>query len=156
MIFRDIAIVTACATAILISPQQSKAAPNEPPVWHWYSECANQQKVELKVVLDGAAIYKSSFFACSMLRSSIVPEPKQRILEFTLPAKANQRMKATTKIPVEGNIWEAGSDPDAILVGVSFATKDRVLLNTVHIAEMGKTTTSQLATGLFVVTTMSK
>ena len=155
MIIRRIVIV-ACATVVLMSPQQLEAAPNEPPVWHWYSECAKQQKVELKMLLDGAVIYKSTFSACSMPRSSIVPEPKQRGLEFTLPAKGNQRLKVPTKIPVEGNIWEAGSDPDAILVGVSFATKDQVLLNTLHIAEMGKTTTSQLARGLFVVTTMAK
>ena len=156
MIIRRITFFAACAFGILISPQPLVAAQVETPVWHWFSECNKGDKVELKVLLDGVAIYKSLFPACSMLRGSIIPEPKQRILEFTLPAIANKRLRAPAKITVEGNIWEAESDPDAILIGVSFATKDQVLLNSVHIAKMGKTTSSHLAPGLVVMTTVAK
>ena len=156
MINRRIASLAIFASGILIAPLQSVAAPAEGPVWHWFGVCVNGHKVELQVLLDGVAIYASSFPACPMLRESIISEPKQRILEFTLPPKAQQRLRAPAKTSVEGNIWEAGSETDGLLLGVSFATKSQVLLNTLHYAEIGKTTTSQLARGLVVVTSMAK
>ena len=60
------------------------------------------------------------------------------------------------KVAVEGNIWEAGSESDSVLLGISFSTKDQVLLNTLHIAEMGRTSSSELAPGLIVKTSMAK
>src|SRR5262249_45329229 len=54
---------------------------------------------------------------------------------FKAPAKLFGDEFASLGAPdVEGNIWEAGSEHDEILLGVSFMVKDRVLLNTIYIA----------------------
>ena len=53
---------------------------------------------------------------------------------------------------IEGNIWQAGSDPGVILFGVSFSTKKQVLLNTIHIAKAGVTSVSEIDPGLTVRT----
>jgi len=47
---------------------------------------------------------------------------------------------------------QAGADPAAILLGVSFATKQQVLLNTIHIARPGKASISEIDRGLTVRT----
>ena len=153
---RRLAILAVCTLGMSSAPEQSFAAESNVPVWHWFSECAKGHKIELQVLLDGSPIYSSSFYVCPMLRSSIIPEPKQRILEFTLPTKAQQRLRTPAKVAVEGNIWEAGSESDSVLLGISFSTKDQVLLNTLHIAEMGRTSSSELVPGLIVKTSMAK
>jgi len=53
---------------------------------------------------------------------------------------------------IEGNIWQAGADPGVILFGVSFSTKEQVLLNTIHIAEPSKESASEIDRGLIVRT----
>jgi hypothetical protein len=53
---------------------------------------------------------------------------------------------------IEGDIWQAGADPDTMLLGLSFATKDQVLLNTIHIAKPGKVSQTKVDSGIVVKT----
>jgi hypothetical protein len=53
---------------------------------------------------------------------------------------------------IEGNIWEAGSEHDKILLGVSLMTKDRILLNTIHFAAASTVSQAPLAQGLVLTT----
>jgi hypothetical protein len=53
---------------------------------------------------------------------------------------------------IEGNIWEAGADPDALTLGVSFVNGNRILTNTVHIAHPAARNESVVATGLVIRT----
>jgi len=56
------------------------------------------------------------------------------------------------KEKIEANIWEAGADPNDILLGVSFATRDQILLNTVHIVKPGRPTQMTLDRGVVIRT----
>jgi len=51
---------------------------------------------------------------------------------------------------IEGDIWQAGGEEDALILGVSFSTKKQVLLNTLHIARPDKQSSSELDTGIFI------
>jgi hypothetical protein len=62
----------------------------------------------------------------------------------------------TTTETVEGTIWQAGADPDDILLGVSFVAHDQVLLNTIHIVKPGEPTESKLDRGLVIKTYPTK
>ena len=53
---------------------------------------------------------------------------------------------------IEGNVWQAGSDPDELLLGISFSTKNQVLLNTIHIAKPGRVSSSEVDRGIVVRT----
>ena len=156
MISRCLAIFVVFTFCMASALGQSVTTESNVPVWHWSRGCAKAHKVELQVIMDGAAIYSSSLSVCPMLRGSMIPEPKQQTLEFTLPTKAKQRLRAPVKVAVEGNIWEAGSESNSVILGISFSTKNQVLLNTLHIAEMGRTSSSELAPGLIVKTSMAK
>lgn len=53
---------------------------------------------------------------------------------------------------IEGRIWQAGADPDDILLGVSFLAHDQASLNSIHIAKPGKPAESKLDPGLLIET----
>ena len=48
---------------------------------------------------------------------------------------------------IEANIWQAGADPDALLLGVTFVS-DRVLLNSIHVAKPDTASASQVDRGV--------
>jgi hypothetical protein len=52
---------------------------------------------------------------------------------------------------IEGNIWQAGGEPGALSLGISFDTKNQILLNTLHIARPDTQTSSELHQGLFII-----
>lgn len=54
-----------------------------------------------------------------------------------------------------GDLWLAGADPDALIIGVTFRSADSNHMNTIHIAHPNKQDRSEIATGLVVVTTPS-
>jgi hypothetical protein len=53
---------------------------------------------------------------------------------------------------VEGNIWRAGTDGGAILFGLSFSSRNQILLSTIHIAKLDGESTSEIDRGLKVRT----
>jgi len=108
----------------------------------------------LEVLLDGKSIYHSEFRACLMDRNDTKSESQRKIRVFYISGghtfQGEYHTKKTDKI--EGNIWQAGADPGDMLLGLSFETKDQVLLNTLHIAKPGETTQSKLDSGIVVRT----
>ena len=73
---------------------------------------------------------------------------------FTLLAviffQGKYRTRSTDSI--EGDIWQAGGEPGALSLGISFDTKNQILLNTLHIARPDTQTSSELHKGLFITT----
>ena len=140
--------------AVPLSGQARTSAPNE-VVWHWFGACASGDSLVLEVHLDGKAVYSSAFPVCQSRRSEIQPEPQQRILEFRFDAEP-KRFRAQDKAEgtqlIVGNIWEAGRKRDAIRLGVSFATEQRVLLNTIHVARAHSPSRSERVRGLVITT----
>ena len=114
-----------------------------------------RRSLVLEVHLDGKAVYSSAFPICQSRRSEIRPEPQQRILEFRFDAEP-KRFRAQDKAEgtqlIVGNIWEAGRKRDAIRLGVSFATEQRVLLNTIHVARAHAPSRSERVRGLVITT----
>ena len=53
---------------------------------------------------------------------------------------------------IEGSIWQAGSDPGIIYLGLFFSNGHQILLNTLHIAKPYKESTFEIDRGLSVHT----
>jgi hypothetical protein len=53
---------------------------------------------------------------------------------------------------IEGDIWQAGGEPNGLTLGISFDTKKQILLNTLHVARPDKQTSSELDRGLSITT----
>ena len=149
-----VAALTLPLVAVPLAGQARTSAPNE-VVWHWFGACASGDSLALEVHLDGKLVYSSAFPICQSRRSDIQPEPQQRILEFGFdaePKRFRAQDKAEGTQPIAGNIWEAGGKRDAVRLGVSFATEQRVLLNTMHVARAHSPSRSERVRGLVITT----
>jgi hypothetical protein len=137
----------------------SVRASQEGPVWFWFATCGGPA-MALEVRLDRGIIFKSSFPLCRADRSSIYARGNSKGLHFAFkPHRAivwqGYRDKDDTTRAnqvIEGDIWLAGSDPDALLLGVDFTSSDTIYMNTIHIAHPTQRDRTEIARGLVVTT----
>lgn len=102
----------------------------------------------IEVLLRGKAIYRSSFPVCPINDRS-----KEVVKTLVFSFKGGHNFQGTTpNQAIDGNIWQAGTDPGVILLGLSFATRKELLLNIIHIAKPDRESISEIDTGLTVRT----
>lgn len=108
----------------------------------------------VEALLDGKVVYRSSFPICKTIDASEMADRQQRILAFHFKGGhlCQGEYHTTSAQTIEGNIWQAGADPDDLILGVSFATKNQVVLNTIHIARPDSASTSEVDRGIVVKT----
>jgi len=123
-------------------------------LWHWFDTCSDERKMGVEVLLDGKAIYHSSFPVCPISDLGKTKERPQKVMAFSFRGGHTFQGEYHTvrSQKIAGNIWQAGTDPGVILLGFSFSTKEQVLLNTVHIARPGIGSKSEIDHGLVVRT----
>ena len=76
----------------------------------------------------------------------------QRTLVFKIAGPHKSLFGEPRKETLEGNVWQAGRDPDGIVLGVSFARPKRVWCNSLHVLDPNKASKTVLARGLIVKT----
>ena len=120
-------------------------------VWSWSEHCGKQQKkyLGIQVFLDSKTVYESSVPIC---RTKHRASPKTIVFYFKGGHTFQDEHRTSPKETIEGNVWLAGSDPDAIIFGVDFSNRKRILLNTVHIAKPGGESISLIDGGMRVRT----
>ena len=146
-----------CALALMPVPASGQAPPSarEQLVWHWFGGCASSDSLILEFHLDGKLVYSSTFPICHVRRSDIRPEPQQRLLTFDFdaaPHRFGTQYRASEPEPITANIWEASQRRTGVVLGVSFATTERVLLNTRHAARPDSPARSEWIRGLELIT----
>jgi hypothetical protein len=110
--------------------------------------------MRLEVLLSGNVIHRSSFPICSITDRSEEVDNQQKIVAFSFKGGyvfQSEYHTARTQT-IEGNIWQAGADPGAILFGISFTSQNQILLNTIHVAKPESESTSEIDRGLIVRT----
>lgn len=118
-------------------------------VWVWSPECHADQRLGVTVRLEGKVIYKNALPICRGARSAEAGRADFHIHGGHI-FQGQYRTRASD--PVEGDIWQAGGEQDGLILGVSFETKRQVLLNTLHVANPNKQTSSELDRGLSITT----
>jgi hypothetical protein len=115
----------------------------------------------LEVVLSRKVIYRSSFPICPIndysdkvkhLLSARGTPGRELVFSFKGGHVFQGEYRTTPTQTIEGNVWQSGADPGVILLGLSFATKKQVLQNTIHVAPVGKASSSEIDPGLTVRT----
>lgn len=118
-------------------------------VWIWSKRCNGDHKLGVTIRHDRKVLYIGTLKICRGGR-----DEEDGRAEFYFPGghtfQGEYRTGSTDRI--EGDIWEAGGDPDDLILGISFCTGKQILLNTLHIARPGMQTSSELDTGLFITT----
>jgi hypothetical protein len=141
-----------------LAAAQVPESPDDQRVWQWFGSCSLRQTMQATLLLRGKELFAASLPVC-VLRRADGRDGQQKRLEFTFRAKATEfgeEFKSFGEPEIEGNIWLAGGDPDALLLGLSFTVPKRILLNTVHIAKVARPSESQLAERLVMRTSEVK
>ena len=129
------------------------------PVWFWFATCGGPN-MTLEVRFDKRTVEKVVLPLCRAARDSSDSQGETSRIEFSFKPNrplvwAGYRERAD-RTPagqlLEGYIWQAGADPDWLTIGVSFMTRSRVLMNTIHIAHPDRRDESTIAKGLSLIT----
>lgn len=134
-------------------------ADDEAPVWFWFSTCEGPL-MALEVVFDEQAVFETRFPVCQAPRSSPYSQGQDTRISFvftpTRPIEwrgyRDEPDTSSANEPLRIDLWEAGADPDALIIGVSAMGSDRIYMNTLHIAVLDRRRVSEVTEGLTVAT----
>ena len=105
------------------------------------------------MVIDGKTAFQSDFAVCQIPKETKASFPQKNIVFSIKGGHTFQKQYVTTPHEmIRGDIWLAGSDPDDLLLGVSFMDDKRVLLNTIHIAKPNQESSAEIDPGIEVRT----
>ena len=60
--------------------------------------------------------------------------------------------RTSANVLLQADIWQAGADPDRLLIGFSCSDDRTVYMSTIHVAHPGQRDRSEVAPGLAVLT----
>lgn len=131
----------------------------ESPVWFWNSG-KNGPKMKLEVQLDQNVIFATSFTISHQKRSVIPENSHQPVISFSFKAERpiawsgyrDENVVSPAKQTIKCDIWMAGADPMAIILGLDFTESNLILINTLHIAVPASEARSEIVPGLVIVT----
>jgi hypothetical protein len=129
--------------------QPLAATANSDVVWTWSNRCNDDHRLGVRILLDNKVLYRGVLPICRGSRD----EEDGRVEFHSSGGHTFQGEYHTrTTDSIEGDIWQAGGEGDALILGISFDTGKQVLLNTIHIAKPGKQTSSELDKGILITT----
>jgi hypothetical protein len=127
-------------------------------VWYWFATCGGPvMKLELR--LHKKLLFDASFPLCQANRDTVASQGAKGRIDFVLkvPRAINwegyhDHDKSSKDDLIEVNFWLAGSDPDQLAIGASFADAKKILMNGLHLASPYKRSETEMAKGLVVIT----
>lgn len=151
---RSIKLVALLFCGALLGGKSAES--QEQRVWFWFTSCGNEALV-LQVTLDGEPLYRATIPICQATREDHTASEK---VSFTFqPPRAirwtGYRDDApTTKAgqTLSADLWQAGADPNDLLLGVSVSDGRVVYMNAAHVAYPEKLNTTEIEKDLVVTT----
>jgi hypothetical protein len=142
---------------------QGAPATSGDTVWFWFATCGGPT-MTLEVRLDTATMYKTSFPICRAARATSSSQGEDGRVEFWFTPRrpivwtGYRDAPDTTRANqvIEGSLWEAGADANDLVLGVSFSTGERIVINTVHVTHPQTPDATEIAHGLSVLTYPAK
>jgi hypothetical protein len=128
-------------------------------VWSWFASCDSKELI-LDVSLDGVLLYNSAIQICRVHRGAPEGRGARKRIAFSFhPRRAitwsgyqNADVNTAAGQTLKMDLWEAGADPDELLLGVSVSDKHTIYMNTIHPASPDKPKSTEIARGLVVST----
>jgi hypothetical protein len=133
------------------------AVSQEQRVWFWFASCGPEALV-LEVKLDGTLLYSSTIPLCRANRGADRGEsPKisfsvqpRRAIEWS--GYRDVDVTTTAGHSLHLDLWQAGADPDDLLIGISVSDVDSLYMNAIYIAYPKEPNSMEIAKGLVVST----
>jgi hypothetical protein len=138
---------------------EAPSSSQDGPVWYWQAR-SNAQRMKLEVRLDNKTIFTTTFSIARTARSAIPKRSYTKKIRFSFKPERSivwsgyrdEDVVSPAKQRIECDMWMAGADESAIILGVSFDRPDAILMNTLHLASPTSEARSEIADGLVVVT----
>jgi hypothetical protein len=142
-------LFTALAAVSAVAQQLPTHSQSGDKVWIWSKQCNGQRKLSVIVRSDTKVLFSGVLPICRGSR-----EAENGRVEFHFAGGRTFQGKYPTRSTdlVEGDMWQAGGESNAIILGVSFAASKHELLNTLYIARPEKKASSELDKGLSIAT----
>ncbi len=127
------------AAVLAVAQQPSSLPEKRDVVWTWSKRCNDDHKLGVTVRLDRKVLYRGVLPIC---RGSRDAEDGRVEFHFAGGHTFQGEYRTRSTDSIEGDIWQAGGEPDALILGISFDAGKQILLNTIHIAKPEKQTSS--------------
>ena len=118
-------------------------------VWQWRSDCDQPTTLRVEVLTETVRLLETRLLLCRGVRDCAGLQKNS--IKFPTPDMAD-RFGASRDATTTGDVWVAGGEPDGVILGVSFQTEDRVLLNTLRFVPASGASQTDLMTGVRLVT----
>lgn len=147
-------------TPSAFSGDTASASDHSPDVvWVWNRECPAATTIALRVRLDGAVVFSTSAPICRWERrfekgrASFRFTPARPLVWYAHrsdPGDGSEDPGETTSAGTEFEVefWQAGGEPDLVLLGYSVAAGDGLHMNAVHFLSPTEKSATTMAPGL--------
>jgi hypothetical protein len=130
--------------------QQPPASTGTPEsVWTWSKQCDGHQELGVTVRLERKLLYRGILPIC---RGNREAEDGRVEFHFSGGHRFQGEYRTRSTDSIAGDIWQAGGESDALILGISFDSGRQILLNTLHVAKPDKQASSELDKGLVITT----
>lgn len=146
---QSVLLFIALLPALAVAQESSSHRKAPDVVWTWSKQCNAKQQLNVLVRLGSRVLYQGFIPICQGSRDT---EDGRVDFGFVSGHLFGGQYRAPGTDKIEGDIWQAGGETDALVLGVSFATKKQILLNTLHVASPSKKTSTELDKGLSITT----
>jgi hypothetical protein len=147
---RPLMLLLATSLGLPLIAQQHVSQQRHDTVWTWSAQCNAKHQLRVTVHLQSKLLYEGLLSICRGERDA---EDGRAEFHFSSDHVFSGEYRARRGDSIEGDIWQAGGETDALVLGVSLATKKQVVLNTLHIARPDRQTSAELDTRLYITTT---
>lgn len=113
----------------------------------WSQKCVDPQHLGVTVRFHTKVLYQGTLPICKGRR-----DEEEGKLHFRISAGYPLRSASHTHVPVEGDIWQASGDPDALILGIALMGPRKIWVNSLHVAKVDQIATSEIDEGLFIST----
>jgi hypothetical protein len=132
-----------------IAQQPSTSTGTLQAVWTWSKQCDNKHVLGVTIQLQRKVLYRGVLPICHGSREA---EDGRVVFHFSGGHRFQGEYRTRPTDSIEGDIWQAGGESDALILGVSFDSTRQILLNTLHVASPNKSTSTELDKGLVITT----
>jgi hypothetical protein len=151
-------VLLAIFVAFVVNSQEIATEPDR-LYWFWSTEC-DERELSITVSIDELTNYSWSVPLCHDTWAKRERAGDKIRIRFDFEAKRSFSWSGYTDEvqfnpvgdTINGNIWLAGSEPDGMIIGVTFSSEalDRILMNTIYHASPHKESSVEVSPGLVV------
>ncbi len=144
---RVLMLLLAASLGLPLVAQRPASQQGADIVWTWSKQCDTKQQLKVTVRLESKILYEGLLPICRGNRGA---EDGRAEFHFLSDHVFGGEYRARKRDSIEGDIWQAGGEKDALMLGISLATKRQVMLNTLHLARTDRQTSAELDRGLYI------